>query len=161
MQRYVEQLIEDLEAAKVNIPEGPDYEPTCKVLKQIMGHGNAERSIEEWTGIDPIVFPPKQRLNTFQLHIIVDAIVDLWDAFNFIADFPAGMPIDIKYQLLVRHWTEDVVYFKDDIEIIDFCNCHPQSCPRGEFCECKGIWDTPENLRPFPRFRKTGQAHSL
>jgi len=140
MQKYIDQLLEDLQEAKNFLPSTEHYKYIFSPDENIP---TPEKNIEEWLGVDQIVFPPKERLNKRQMKQLVTGITDLWQAFNFIADFPDKMPIDKQYELLLTYWNESLPYSEDDIEIVDFCNCYPINCVRGEkYCECMQTWNS-------------------
>jgi hypothetical protein len=116
MQRYIEQLVEMLQEAHFNKPQ-PRYlelpeEMEC--LRDIIDYEKSIEEGEEYTmesifGIEQIYFPPENRLSDEQVKTLLDAILKLWQVFNYAAVFRKGEFNDRqKYTQLVTHWKETV-----------------------------------------------------
>ena len=147
MQKYVNQLIADLKAAKNNIPEKPnvrvlypDHPALDYGLDYIAEWERAPRiSMNDLFGIDGVVFPDAAKLSDAEMEALTDAILELWGAFNFAADFPDNVPIHLVYTELVKTWRNEAVqYTSSGTCHLEFCDYDPSECPWGmEFCTCK------------------------
>jgi hypothetical protein len=148
MQKYVDQLIEDLEKAKGNKPDKPNVNilyPDHPALDYGLDY------IAEWectpripmaelTGLDQDNFPPADKLTETQMEAICDKILQVWQEFNLYADFPEGLPAITKYQLLRKRWGEDVQYISEGNCHLEFCEYDHQNCPFGiDYCQCKDL----------------------
>lgn len=151
MQKYVTQLLADLEAAKANRPPKPDVRalyPNHPALDFGLDY------IAEWEcaprmpmtelfGIDPIVFPDADRLTKEQLSELIEGIFDLWEFYNFDACISDEVPYHLVYTAFVKKWREGYVsYVSEGVTHLEFCDYEPNNCPWGlEFCNCKEFED--------------------
>lgn len=151
MQKYINQLLEDLKAAHNNQPSQVDYkllypdhpaaDPQYEgTLDYIIEWENAPRwKMDDLFGISVEVFPPTEKLNETQL---VQGIRQLWQAFNIYAEVPETkppIPISKMYKNLINYWkNEEIGYVSEGMTHIEFCSYEVSSCPWGEeFCQCK------------------------
>ncbi len=161
MQRYIEQLIEDILEAK-KTPRPPKmFLP--QELEMFRGpeeylHGK-QYEIGKLFGLEKKQFPPIEKLNERQIKLLVKEIIKLWEVFNFIPDFPEGLPEKIKYNILVEYLEHKTTYVSEGNNHFEFCTYDPESCPfPEEFCTCKDfeiddddmdMTDNDENSSPF------------
>ena len=159
MQKYVNQLIADLKAAKNNIPEKPNVRvlyPDHPALEYGLDY------IAEWEcapavsmndlfGIDAVVFPDAAKLSVEEMEALTDAILELWGAFNFAADFPDEVPIHLAYTALVKKWREGMVHYASEgVGHLEFCDYEPSRCPWGmEHCSCKEFADDDMDMEKY------------
>lgn len=143
MNNYLAHLIDDMHQAatrvpKSRIPEGifdPDY---MMELEE-----SAEKPMSHWFGLEKEQFPPSEKLNEEQLELMADEFEQLWAAWSFEPDFPAGLPAKRRYELMrdyldhpCQHWPGGWVHH------FEFCDYEPENCPFGaEFCRCKDFDD--------------------
>lgn len=150
MKKYVEQLIQDIENAKLNKPDKPEVallKPDHPALEYGLDH-IAEwecapyQPMHELLGLEPAYFPPEEKLNDEMITALVSKLLDLWEVFNFYPDFPENLPDRIRYKFLVQHLEEDVQYVSEGMIHIEFCDYEPEKCPFGqEYCHCRGLRD--------------------
>ena len=102
--------------------------------------------------MEPYAFPPSERLNNAQLTQLVEEIEKLWKAYNFYPDFPDGLPVKIKYELLISFMSKEKVQYLKQSSEFDFCQCDPKTCVFGEdFCMCKDLDDDYDDMKePMP-----------
>lgn len=140
---YIPVLLEDLAAAKSRVPDVPkclydDYGPELSYV--VEWERAPYRKMSELFGIPKEAFPPVEQLNESDLKKIVEAVLDLWQAFNFVAELPDRLPARWAYKVLVERWDEEVQYLSEGTMHIEFCSYETQSCPfPKEFCMCKNI----------------------
>ena len=119
MQRYVEQLIEELRAAR-----SLHIEPPLVDLDDEFMQIPAIRAAEEYLAgpvgtlatifkIDRKHFPPDNRLSDEQVILIASEILSLLMAHRFVADLPENIEPRDAYNALLRHWDEQVSYVSD------------------------------------------------
>ena len=140
MQRYTEQLIEDIREAKKRPRPPKMFLP--QELEMSRGpeeylHGK-QYKLGKLFGLEKKQFPPIEKLSKKQIKLLVKEIIRLWEAFNFIPDFPEGLPEKFKYDILVDYLEHKTTYVSEGGLHIEFCTYEPASCPfPEEFCMCK------------------------
>jgi hypothetical protein len=138
MERYVEQLIEDLQAAQ-----------TLKIPPFYAEHYENKGSFEKFFKIEATAFPPAERLSEFQQNAISNAIIALLDIHHYIINITMikGLPAKILYQYLVKMWTERLPYISHGLAGLEFCDNDPEKCGLYEWC--KGTWcEFPDDYEP-------------
>lgn len=160
MEKYIEQLLEDLgEAADQGPGPGTSWnaigegdfdeeDPIADVEQFLYG---PEQKLSEIVGIEKIQFPPKEKLSEKQMSKLFNAMVDLLNVFHFVPDFPDGVPVSIKYQLLRENWDSKQVYVGGGGEThIEFCDYEPDECPfPRECCDCLRWHEEHKNRRYY------------
>lgn len=145
MDRYISQLIEDLKSAKkwAPISKPQDEMSTSDIIAELE---EIDRIIDEEPdkpmynifGIDPIMFPPTEKITIQQAETLADEILQLWQHFNINAVYPENFPKHKLYPLLVSKFSEPFLYFPMGITGIEFCDYDSSHCPFGiEYCTCK------------------------
>lgn len=145
MQRYVEQLIDDLEEAAANPPAKPFIEPPL--------HMEEDEEISElalvpfkpiatWTGISPEVFPHSFRLTDPQVALLLEAMFKLLESIKVeLVDIPEEIPPEMLYDILTEYWDDKVQYLPSSGMDWEICTGNQQTCPYGEFCDCGDHFD--------------------
>lgn len=141
LNKYVHQLIEDLESAKSRVPEVPKclYEEPMEGLWHIAEWENApSKPLSEWFGISKNMFPPAGRLSADALEKLAFAMSDLWVAFNFIPVLPDNLPAEYVYKILADNWDREAQYLSDSRTWLEFCSYDPSHCPFPiEYCQLR------------------------
>lgn len=140
MQRYVEQLIADMQtsAAKFLEPKpGPatDEERGAEDTRQLIE--NPYQTLEELTGIGQETFPEHITMDGLQTRRVLRAMLHLLDTCHLKVYFPDEAPHEIKYEALREYW--DIYRVKHlplSGDEIDLCTGDPMTCPFGEYCTC-------------------------
>jgi hypothetical protein len=151
MQKYVTQLLEDLAAAKGNLPPKPNVRvlypdhPALDFGLDYIAEWECAPSVRmnDLFGIDAVVFPDANKLSDEQLSQLIEAILELWATFHFEAVIPDETPLNLVYSALVKKWREDPVqYVSEGVSGLEFCHYEPTECPWGmEHCSCKDFDD--------------------
>jgi hypothetical protein len=128
MQRYVEQLIEELRAARSIHVELPLIDLDEEFL-QIPAIRAAEEFLAGPVGtlasifkIDRKLFPPDNRLTDEQVILITSEILSLLMAHRFAADFPENIEPRDAYNALLRRWNKPIPYVSDGHCHLEFWN---------------------------------------
>ncbi|MBE9468106.1 MAG: hypothetical protein IMY72_07280 [Bacteroidetes bacterium] len=141
MKRYLNQLIEDMHNAAKNLPEKPYLEisEAEECLRGCMEYESTEpKPMQEWFGIKKISFPPAEKLSKDELKLMVEEILKLWDAYNFDAVLPEGVPDELAYKMLVNNFDQPVVWVSEGTCGIEFCEYDEDNCPFPGYCNlCK------------------------
>lgn len=151
MDRYIQQLIEDLEAAAKNPPNPPYLEtpPGFEEEPAIVNLGlTPYQSIEVLTGIRQEVFPEFNSLHSRHWRAVLDAIFKVFDSLKIkLVDAPKGMPKEWLYEALTSNWDHQVQYLPEEGMDLELCTGDPETCPYGMFCSCGIVW--PDNEEHF------------
>lgn len=140
MEKYVSQLIEDIIAAKNNVPLPPNPSLIDEERYPIPYLYELENSIPQKMsalfGLKKEQFPPAERLTEAQIESLVDAMIDLWAAFNFAFAPTEEVPTNFAYNLIVNELDEEHTYISEGTCHIDFCTGNTEGCALGEYCYC-------------------------
>jgi len=153
MQRYIEQLIEDIHKAtwKLNPPHelwqkaeaDPDSELELEDMsyleKYIYGE---EEPISVITGINLEQLPPVEKLTQEQQALLAAELERLLQYFRFCLDFPDNYPAHLRYAFIRKFWKEKHVALSFGESYIEFCNYEEEYCPFPGYCNtCQEIAD--------------------
>ena len=149
MQRYINQLIQDLQAAKKNVPQDPQlgteesYEEFEAKMFAIETAPNV--SSKQLYGVSFEELPPKERLTEDQMQQLYDALVDTMEAFNCSIDFPEGVPLHLRYEMLRDTFAEPVQHMPGFTHHYDFCSGWCPDCKLIDYCNSwKETWTKEE-----------------
>lgn len=146
MQRYINQLIKDLENAAANPPTPAYIEPPPHLddLPDIAELALVPfKPISEWTGINAMYFPEMFKLTGKQTEMVNKAIFKLFESMNIeLIDVPEGIPSEILYDVLVSSWDKPVQYLPLSGMDLELCTGDWMTCPYGEFCDCDDETDS-------------------
>jgi len=152
MQKYIDQLIEDLEEAAQNPPKASFIEPPPHIEDDPVISELALvpfQTIEELTGIKQEVFPEMIDLEGGQWEQINTAIFKVFDSLNIeLVDAPSGIPPEWLYEVLTTNWQHEVQYLPSSGMDLELCTGDPMTCPYGEYCECGEEWQDDEDEIP-------------
>lgn len=143
MNRYIEQLVEDIRMAAGWAPhlnEGRIKLSTEEELEQHFDdienflHGELEK-LADIVGIPLKMLPAPERINQRQKEILADELTSLLNAWNFYPDFPENLPAEMKYKALLDVWESEQTYMRSGEAHIEFCNYDPANCPFPGYCQ--------------------------
>ncbi len=148
MKKYLKYLLKDIEAAKKNRPPIPKQtENISEMFRGPEEYMNSPlQNMCDWFGLDARAFPPAERWNEEEMSIVVNAMTELWDVYNYEPAFPEGVGMKLKYKLFVKVLTEPVPWVSSGLITIDFCDSDVSSCALEEFCICREIVDFVDEL---------------
>ena len=93
----VADVLAALERSKSFVPKDWDYLATDEdVMAEVMEMEYMEKPLSAHLGVDKDLFPPVAELEEDEVKLIVDRILDLWAAYHYFADLPAGLPIRVR-----------------------------------------------------------------
>ena len=149
MDRYIQQLVEDLREAAGKVPEpGPmwdnvdmnnpaEVDDIAYVEQYFEGPREKLSSI---VGIESVKLPPLERLTESQVAHLCSELTALLLAYHFVPDFPDGLPDNLCYKLLREHWDDEHVFVGAGESHIEFCEYVVEECPfPDEFCDCRRV----------------------
>ncbi len=148
MQRYVEQLIEDLQEAKKHVPPEPVFsEEYDEFEEQMLAIETApDVPVKKLFGISYEELPPADKHTEAQMQQLIDAILETWSEFNISADFPADVPLQLRYELVRETFENDMNYMPGWSMHQDFCSGWCPDCKLVDYCSTKDENWTAEEL---------------
>jgi hypothetical protein len=142
MQRYLLQLLADLETAARNAPAASTY----SFLSSPFDEEESETAafyvrlvrLYELFELSPDAFPPVDRLTKLQVAELLTAFEKLWRAWHIAWECPPRLSARRRYAVMVDWMRREVVrYHPDRGASIDFCEHRQQgACPFGEGGKC-------------------------
>lgn len=139
MQKYLNQLIEDMRLASLRVPQSkiPDGEFDPDYMMEL--EDMEEQPMSEWFGLEKEQFPPSDRLAPDQLELMAHEFEELWGAYSFDPFFPEGLPAKRRYELMRDYLDHKCTHWPGGwIHTFEFCHYDPDHCPFGnEYCRCK------------------------
>ncbi len=143
MNRYLEQLIEDMDlaiASQIAIRSHLDILGECEVCEseeEMLSGGNT-MPLSEIIGFDKCFFPPEEKLTDDQIVVVYTHLLCVLDNYNFFLDFPDNVDIRTKYIMVLDVLDEETTYSNAKVTIIEFCDYDYDTCPFGaDLCQCK------------------------
>ena len=145
MERYLEQLIEDLHQATQKL-DPPSWEEADKddelelydisqVEKYVYGDATP---ISEITGIGHEQLPPVEKLTHDQQALLSAELEELLYYFHFQLEFPKNYPTHLHYAYILKLWEEKHVVVSVGTTHIEFCDYDEEKCPFPAYCSnCK------------------------
>lgn len=143
MEKYIAQLLEDIAAARENLPQ-PWQEEKVDIWDWLPEEEDrrqaTHKTVEEWTGIRQIQLPPAERLTPEQIHALFAALCKLLDDINCSFITQIRVPEELQYRTLRRMWPQEHAWLQWHQNFFDFCEeGQPHgSCELGvAYCHCK------------------------
>jgi len=139
MQRYIEQLIEDLQNAKKNVLPEPDFGNSYKEFEAKMFAIETAPSVptKQIYGVSFEELPPPEKLTIEQMQQLINAISDTWEAFSIGTMCPDGVPVELQYEVMRDSFANDVHYMPGFSSDFDFCIYWCEGCKIAQYCEIK------------------------
>ncbi len=134
MKNYIKQLITILEKVtpqpNIVTPSKIDRKTTESALEPF-------KSIEEWTGIEQIVFPNIERMTLEEVNHLNIAIEKVLDSLNLnLVDKPENIPPEKFYTIITDHWQHKVQYLPSSGMDWELCTGDPKTCIWEPYCNC-------------------------
>jgi len=150
MEKYIKQLIEDLN----RVADSPPPKPFIESPPHLVDYPDiAElalvpfKTIEELTGIKQEAFPDVVDLQGDQWLRVNEAIFRVFESLKIdLIDAPADIPGESLYEALTTNWQAAVQYLPSSGMDFELCTGDPVSCPYGEYCDCGYEWNEEEAL---------------
>lgn len=149
MQRYVDQLIDELRVLQERKPPSvdrrlldPDMMDLPDHLQDVETYLRSEsQGFPDLFGLPAEAFPPQHRLTTGQMQSIVNAIEELWMAWGIHAYIRREAPAEVIYRVLIRYWREEGIHYfspsPDAFIGLELCPYDPDQCEWGSYCTCR------------------------
>lgn len=147
MNRYLEQLIDDMNIAVANqiaIRSHLDILGESEVCECEEEIPRAEKTapLSSIIGFDKCYFPPEEKLTDDQVTVVYTHLLCVLDNYNFFLDFPDNTDVRTKYIMVLDALNEETTYSNAKVTILEFCDYDHETCPFGaELCQCKKYED--------------------
>lgn len=147
MERYIEQLIEDIRHSANSIPppgelwkdvdmDNPNETEDISFAEQFINGEPQQLSLI--LGICKEQLPPPNQLRDAQVTLLLNEMVQLLQKFHFVPEFPEKAPDNLRYKVLRDHWDEEQVLVGGGQVHIEFCDYDETQCPFPGYCNmCK------------------------
>jgi hypothetical protein len=140
MDRYIQQLIEDLEAAAQSRPKTFYFMDLMVFFNDQSEEEKAMipfKTIEELTGIKQEAFPNFNDLHGRNWKAVLNAVFEVLNSLNIkLVDAPIGMPKGWLYDAITSNWQHPVQYLPESAIDFELCTNDPETCPYGVYCDC-------------------------
>ncbi len=142
MDNYINYLLADIAAATANVPVPvliyEDEEEIPFITAEEEAKTAPRKVLADLIGVQTEWFPPEGRLSDWHIQQVLEALTDCLDAYAFILNFPVGLPLRIRYRVLIEELHKEVPVLAHNIWQLDFCEYEPKGCPFGAtYCQCK------------------------
>jgi hypothetical protein len=146
MQRYIEQLVNDIRAAthKVQPPHDiwlesgadPDDELELEDMSYVeeFVYGK-KKKISKITGIESNALPPPRKLTDSQKALLAVELERMLQVFHFYLDFPESYPAHLRYRFIRKLWNKKHVPLSFGENHIEFCDYDESNCPFPGYCK--------------------------
>ncbi len=162
IQRYVEQLIEEIdEKMKIPYPEGirdpenKSFFPETEEIDETMEYHSIP--VTRFSKLLKESLPPPEKLNLKQTGMLVKKISGLLENWNYHLEYPQSTPVKEKYRLIYDHWEEFGIPTSGWHFHQDFCTGDCYDCPVKDYCETYKEWQ--ENPRDFEMSDELDELH--
>ncbi len=151
MQRYIEQLLEDLqnahreEVAMFETEEELSIEQHLAEVEKWLEQGEPEHTFSYYSGIQKGVFPPVEKLTQIQIEKLIKGIRQLFFSWNMDVDIPKELEIAKTYAFMLQVFDKKVEIVTSGFVTIEFCAYNVEACPFEEHCICKKFDDSDAN----------------
>jgi len=165
MERYLDQLIEDLRKRALEVPppgelwrgvdmaDEYDVEDLAYIEQYFYG---IPEPLSKILGIEQYQLPPIDKITGEQIARLYPELEKLLNAFRFFPEYPKGLPVLDKYRTLRDAWDIEVVLIGGGENHIEFCE-EMGWCPFPvEFCLCKEAEELLKREEEEDRKRRNG-----
>ena len=141
MEKYLQQLLEDIAHANKNI-DWPYYDKPYIwdwMPDEEEDNTAPRRPLEEWTGIRKDQLPPDGQLDDAQIHLLLEALKKMLDAYNWMWVTQIEVPQRIQYRAIRDNFDQEAIIKRWHSGF--FAMCKPGAphgeCALGEYCHCR------------------------
>jgi len=144
MDRYIEQLIEDLNIltskknshTETETESENDDESFLKHIENVENYLYGDKiPVSSITGILFEQLPPPEKLNKRQQKILSAELEKFLRYFHFELDFPRKYPLHLRYPFIRNFWNEKHVALSFGSSHIEFCDYEKENCPFPGYCK--------------------------
>ncbi|MBI9064868.1 MAG: hypothetical protein JEZ14_22975 [Marinilabiliaceae bacterium] len=143
MQRYLEQLIEDIHRARTIVQppsevwDSTDMDDEGEIEDMVYAETylyGKRQPLSQITGIQREQLPNADLLTPEQAASLTKELEALLLHHNFVPDFPESFPMAQRYPFLLTIWTNEYVELSFGEYHIEFCDLEEDNCPFPGYC---------------------------
>ncbi|RKD88230.1 hypothetical protein [Mangrovibacterium diazotrophicum] len=136
MKQSFEQLLKTIrQQVKVDEPVVAEREHENKTYTGWQYLYGEKETVSTITGIDSELLPPNGVLSKSQVEILANELEKILQKHHFVLDFPVNFPPHLRYDFIIRFWSEKHLAFSEGEHHIDFCTYHEETvCPFTGYC---------------------------
>ena len=141
MDEYIKQLVSDIDRATATVcfPFAGETTGVCDWISDDEEDLTAPiRRLEEWTAINHDQLPPSQMLRDDQISILLLALKNMLNAFNYAFVVQQEVPERIQYDSLRDNFDQDVKAKQWHMGFFEHCRPGTKhgKCALGQYCQC-------------------------
>jgi hypothetical protein len=139
MQKYIDQLLEDIEAAMKPVDrnkEPQSLQDHFREIEKLVAMGEPEYDLSFYCGLREQQFPASDLLSTKQLKALFKALSKMIVSYNVSVLIPKSVPLREAYSLLISTLNKKVYLVEFGSVVIEFCSEEPSHCPLKKHCLC-------------------------
>ena len=142
MERYLEQLLTDIKDAAENVRWPYVEEEFCIhdwITDEEENNTAPIRKLEEWTGITKDQLPPPELLSDSQVSMLLSALKNMLDAYNWAFVLQNQVPDRIQYATIRDNFSQEAKVKLWNMGFFQLCNPDTEhgKCSLGEYCQCR------------------------
>lgn len=145
MERYLEQLLEDLNNYITKMKMAGISNDETKPLmtendddslkeSERYASGEGATAVGNTTNVQQMELPPAKMLSNDQKALLAKKLQEMLSYHHYILDFPERLPSHLKYPHIYKFWKQEHVPMKYGFVHVEFCNYDPENCPFPEYC---------------------------
>ena len=140
MQRYLEQLFDDIAIAIDHVKKVPSegYDLCDWISEEEEERTAPVRNLQEWTGIYQEMLPPEDMLSDEQVQLLLKVLNKLLDTYNCCFVLQIEVPERIQYATIRDNFNQEVKVKIRHMGFFDLCkpNTEHGKCALGKYCHC-------------------------
>lgn len=143
MERYLEQLLEDIAYATGNVrlpfAEQEQFSIHDWVSEEEEERTAPIRQLEEWTGISKVQLPPPELLSDDQVSRLLNALIKMLDAYNWMFVLQIDVPERIQYATICDNFDQKAKVKRWHMGFFQLCRpgTEHEKCSLGDYCQCR------------------------
>lgn len=141
MEKYIEQLLTDIAHSTKNVSL-PFAEKAMELHDWISPDEEEKtapvRELEEWTGIKKEQLPPAEMLTDEQVHLLLEALNKMLNAYNWMFVLQTQVPERIQYAAIRDNFNQQAKIKRWHMGFFELCREGTEhgKCALGEYCQC-------------------------
>ena len=141
MQKYIEQLLSDIEYAAANVSM-PFIEKEVELVDFISDEEEDKTApvcnLQECTGITEGMLPPAAMLNDRQINQLLQSLKTMLDAYNWAFVLQIQVPENVQYETIRHNFNQQVKIKKWHPGFFSMCRegTPHNTCSLGQYCQC-------------------------
>lgn len=145
MQRYFEQLIDDIRESAKNKDQNVQFNIPTDLLDVPEEYEHLEvepaQKACDWFRLSPETFPPAEKWTEKQLLYMCVILRQLYEHYNISVELPSYLPYDMVYTYLLKAMDVYTTCEQEHLNEISFCDGKGYDCPFGEHCTNEGEYN--------------------